>query len=91
MILIVLTGFLLNRNKLKYYVLPDPCAGVVEVPGTGCARLIIAHPLCIVILAQYNATDYIGLVLQLVVASADNSVVMTTAHGILSMPNMKCG
>ena len=40
MIFIVLAGFLLNGNKSKYCVLPDPCAGVPEVPGAGYARLI---------------------------------------------------
>ena len=39
MIFIVLAGFLLNGNKSKYCVLPDPCAGVPEVPGAGYARL----------------------------------------------------
>ena len=41
MIFIVLAGFLLNGNKSKYCVLPDPCAGVPEVPGAGYARLSI--------------------------------------------------
>ena len=46
MIFIVLAGFLLNRNKSKYCVLPDPCAGVPEVPGAGYARLhwLLARP-----------------------------------------------
>ena len=39
MISIVLAGFLLNGNKSKYCVLPDPCAGIAKVPGAGCARL----------------------------------------------------
>ena len=39
MIFIVLAGFLLNGNKSKYCVLPDPCAGVPEVPVAGYARL----------------------------------------------------
>ena len=42
MIFIVLAGFLLNGNKSKYCVLPDPCAGVPEVPGAGYARLWLA-------------------------------------------------
>ena len=41
MIFIILAGFLLNGNKSKYCVLPDPCAGVPEVPGAGYARLLI--------------------------------------------------
>ena len=40
MIFIVLAGFLLNGNKSKYCVLPDPCAGFPEVPGAGYARLM---------------------------------------------------
>ena len=42
-IFIVLAGFLLNGNKSKYCVLPDPCARVPEVPGAGYARLHTNH------------------------------------------------